>query len=164
MNRLQKITTLCVATLGLAAGMAQAEMGDMKGPGDCGPQWQQRKPDPARMAKFMEKRMAQIHDALKLAPAQEPAWNVFADKVKPVPMAERPDFEALSKLPTPERLDKMQALAKERQERGAAHAAAVKEFYAQLNPEQQKVFDAEFMKHLRGGPASHGKMRKHRPE
>jgi Spy/CpxP family protein refolding chaperone len=38
----------------------------------------------------------------------------------------------------------MLAGMKAREERMTAHLAAVKEFYAVLTPEQQKVFDAEF--------------------
>jgi hypothetical protein len=151
MNKLSKIATLSMLTIGLAGGFAHAKNADWQGPEDCRSGWHQRKHDPAKMAKFMAQRLARLHDALKLSPAQEPAWNVFADKSKPQPMAARPDFEAMSKLPTPERLDRMQALAKERQERMASRTAAVKEFYAQLNPEQQKLFDVEFMKSLRAG-------------
>jgi hypothetical protein len=155
MNKLSKIAALSFVTIGLAAGMAHAEKSDWQGPERCHSGWQHRKPDPERMAKYMEKRLARLHEALKLSPAQEPAWNVFAGKSKPQPMAARPDFEALSKLPTPERLDRMQALSKERQEHMATRTAAVKEFYAQLNAEQQKLFDAEFMQSMRGG--RHGK-------
>ncbi len=161
MNRLHKIITL--TALGFIAGMGSAQA--WQGPDNCHPGWQGRKPDPAQVAKFMEKRLAVLHDALKLTPAQAPAWNSFVEKSKPPVAAGRPDFEALSKLPTPERLDRMQALAKERQDRMAARTSAVKEFYAQLSPEQQKVFDAEFMKPMRGGPGRDGKgLRKPRAE
>lgn len=54
------------------------------------------------------------------------------------------------------RLDRMQAMAEVRRARMAERAAAIKAFYAQLTPEQQKVFDAE------GLPAAHrGHHRRH---
>lgn len=65
----------------------------------------------------------------------------------------RDEFASLS---TPERLDRMQALADRRQARQAARAEVVKAFYAQLSPEQQQVFDAEAMPHRQ-----HGKHHRH---
>ena len=48
----------------------------------------------------------------------------------------------MQNLTTPQRLDRMAARMAERQQRFAQHAAAVKQFYAQLTPAQQKAFDA----------------------
>lgn len=56
--------------------------------------------------------------------------------------AMRGEFE---KLNTPQRLDKMMAMSEARRARMLERSQAVKAFYAQLNTEQQKVFDAEFM-------------------
>ena len=64
-----------------------------------------------------------------------------------------PDRAEMDKLTTPERIDKMRALRTEHMT--AMNAAmdkreeATKTFYAALNAEQKKVFDAE---HMRGGP------------
>ena len=151
MKTLQKTLFIALAAFGLAA-TAHAEKGMDKGmekdacPAHAG--WQRH--DPEKMAKFFEKRLGDLHGKLKLTDQQEPAWKNFTDKIKPAPKADRPDFAALSKLPTPERLDRLQALSKEHQEHQAAHIAAVKEFYAQLTPEQQKTFDANFMQGHRG--------------
>lgn len=96
--------------------------------------------------------LAALKTKLKLTAAQEPAWNTFAEASRTGPHpgvdrgAMREDFEKLS---TPERLDRMQAMAEVRRARMAERAAAIKAFYAQLTPEQQKVFDAE------GLPAAH---------
>ena len=68
--------------------------------------------------------------------------------------AMRAEFDKLS---TPERLDRMQAMADKRHARMAERAEAIKALYAQLTPEQQKVFDAEAMP---GG--HHGGHRFHR--
>ncbi len=159
MKTLHKTLFIALAALGLAAA-AHADKG---GPGpkdmdDCPAQRGWQRPDPEKMAKFAEKRLADLHASLKLTDQQEPAWKAFADKTKPMPMAARPDFEALSKLPTPERMDRMQTLSKEHQDRQATRIAAVKVFYATLTPEQQKTFDANFMQGHRdhdGGYAQH---------
>jgi Spy/CpxP family protein refolding chaperone len=94
-----------------------------------------------------EDRQILLHAKLKLTAEQEPAWNTFAGKVKPVAAderSERPEPEEFAKLTAPERMEAMLAGMKAREERMTAHLAAVKEFYAVLTPEQQKVFDTEF--------------------
>jgi hypothetical protein len=60
-------------------------------------------------------------------------------------------------LPTPQRLDRMQARMNERQAAFARRSDAVKRFYAQLTPAQQRAFDAlhDGPGGLRGGPG-HG--------
>jgi phytoene/squalene synthetase len=52
------------------------------------------------------------------------------------------DHEEGARLSTPERLDRMAARMAERAARFRAHADAVRRFYAQLSPTQQKAFDA----------------------
>ena len=60
---------------------------------------------------------------------------------------DRNEWQALEKLPTPERIDRMQALHKQHSEAMTqemqTRAQAAKTFYAQLTPEQQKIFDSE---------------------
>jgi hypothetical protein len=63
----------------------------------------------------------------------------------------RGEREAAGALTTPQRLDRMQARMAERQARVAQHADAVKRFYAQLSPSQQRAFDA-----LHQGRGGHG--------
>jgi Spy/CpxP family protein refolding chaperone len=116
--------------------------------------------DPARMQAMMEKREAELKALLKLTPAQEGAWKTFVDSHKPVaPMADkqRPDPAEMAKLTTPQRLDKMKALREEHSKARTAvmdkHIDATKAFYAQLTPEQQKVFDAST---LHGHPGAMG--------
>ena len=59
----------------------------------------------------------------------------------------RPDRDTLAKLRTPERLDEMQKQFDAHHNTMQNHmkqiAEATRQFYAQLTPEQQKVFDAE---------------------
>lgn len=112
---------------------------------------------------------------LQLSAAQEEAWGRFAAAIRtrPTPQTEsHADHEELMRLPTPQRIERMNALRTARQ----AHMLAVMgqrnqatlAFYATLSPEQQKVFDDETARllrerHLRhprhggrGGHHSHG--------
>lgn len=93
--------------------------------------------------------MAALKEKLKLTGEQEAAWNKFTEASQAGARrlgldrkATRDEFEKLS---TPERLDRMQAMSEMRRVRMAERAEAIKAFYAQLTPEQQKVFDAEAM-------------------
>lgn len=91
-------------------------------------------------AEGFEKHQADLHEKLKLSANQEPAWKAFQTAIIP-DESKKPDFEALNKLNTLERLDRMQAFEKERQVEHAKKAQAIKTFYAQLNADQKKVFD-----------------------
>lgn len=101
-----------------------------------------------------------LKDKLQLAPTQEAAWSTFTQTMQPGPRPDGVERKAMredfANLTTPERLDRMQAMAEKRQARMADRAAAVKSFYAQLTPAQQQVFDAEAMPQDR-----HGKHHRH---
>ena len=164
MKTLHKTLFIALAALGLAATAHAEKAGPgPKGMEGCSMHGGWHRPDAEKMAKFAEKRLADLHAKLKLTDQQEPAWKAFADKMKPLPKADRPDFEAMSRLPTPERMDRMQAMSKEHQERQAAHIAAVKAFYATLTPEQQKTFDANFMQGHRDHDGGHEQHRHGKP-
>ena len=120
-----------------------------------------------RMGKYAEKRQAELKAKLNLTAAQEPAWNSFVLAMKPPakPVPQPLDREALAKLPTPERIEKMNAQHEANFTAMQTHmkqrGEAAKQFYAQLTPEQQKVFDAETV------PPAHpmmGSGRKARPD
>jgi Spy/CpxP family protein refolding chaperone len=103
------------------------------------------------MQAMMDKRHAALKVQLKLTPAQEPAWAAFMEAHKlPTGKMAKPDMPDLSKLTTPERIDKMKELRTQRMGDMAAamdqRGAATKTFYAALTPEQQKLFDAHAMK------------------
>jgi protein CpxP len=98
----------------------------------------------ARMQQKMDERQAALKAELNLTPAQEPAWNAFIARTQPQARpAHAGGREDWSKLTTPQRLDKMQALKAERDARMQQRHDAIKSFYAALNAEQQKVFDAQ---------------------
>lgn len=120
----------------------------------------------ARMQTMHAERLAQLKAELKITPAQEAAWNAYIARSTPVPPKAPPAAEDWSKLTTPQRLDRMQALKAERDAEMGKRIEATKSFYAQLAPEQQRVFDAQGggfhragMKgeHRMGGHGGHGR-------
>ena len=102
-----------------------------------------------RMAKHWEQRQAELKAKLQLTPAQEPAWNAFVQgmKMPTKPLTQPLDREALAKLSTPERLEKMNAAHEANLAAMQTHikqrTEATRTFYGQLSAEQQKVFDAQ---------------------
>jgi Spy/CpxP family protein refolding chaperone len=157
------IQSLVVAGLmASAGGVALAQAGGMMGHGGMG------HGDPARMAQMHAKHLSDLKAKLKITTAQEAAWATFADSMKPpADMMGKPmDHAEMDKLSTPERIDKMRAQHKERM--AAMEVAmdkrgdATKAFYSALNPEQKKVFDAEFASMgQRGEHGEHGRMKGH---
>lgn len=107
-------------------------------------------PEGAQRGQFMQRRLEDLHGKLKLSSQQETAWQALSGQLKPLAGAERPDFAALSKLPTPERLDRLEALRKDHEALHQKRVAAIKDFYGQLSPEQRKIFDDNFMKPPKG--------------
>jgi periplasmic protein CpxP/Spy len=155
MNTLRKrmLTGLAVLYIGAGALTAHAQA-----PAAGNPPNQQERGDHAQMAARMKeriaKRQAELHDKLKLSPGQEGAWNTYIGRMQPADRPQRPDRDAMQKLSVPERMDQMMAMLKQHEQQLAERTAATKEFYAQLTPEQQKVFNAEFGK---GWGHRHGK-------
>lgn len=162
-----------LATLGFAAfsqAPAGGERGGMMGAG--GPMHEgmhhdrMGKMDPAKMQARLDKRNAELKAVLKLTPAQEGAWSTYtAAMTFPADlMAKRADRTELDKLPTPERIDKIQALRTQHMtDMNTAmdkRGAATKAFYATLTPAQQKVFDVSGTRHH--GPE--GRMGGHRDD
>lgn len=101
--------------------------------------------------------------AFALAPGQEAAWNAFVEATRPAPRvgAGREAMrDELAKLDTPQRLDRMLAMSEARRVRLVERAEATKAFYAQLSPDQQRVFDAEA---VRGRHHGHRHAHRHAP-
>ncbi len=119
--------------------------------------------DPAQMQQRMAERRAQrlaaLKSDLKLTPAQEGAWNQFVAASQPPAMGQRGpmmDRAQMAQLTTPQRLDLMDKRMAERQTHMKQRSDAVKTFYAQLTPEQQKTFDSRPMRGGRGEGRMHG--------
>lgn len=119
----------------LVCGTAFAEHGHGCGKGKFDPaNWQ------AHRLEHFEQHQERLHTILQLSTTQENAWKTYQAQMKPQDK-EHPDFAALSKLNTLQRLDKMEAWDKERDARQAERAKAIRSFYAQLNDAQKKAFD-----------------------
>lgn len=138
MNKSVKMIMAGMAIVALSAS-AYAHGGD-------GCDYMGQGPDGARserMEKFHEQHLARLHDKLKLTPQQEGAWKKFAAQQPVLDKSMRPDAAEMDKLNAPQRLEKgierLQAVEK----RLSEHLAALKEFYAVLTPEQQKVMDQD---------------------
>ena len=109
--------------------------------------------DPAKMQAWMAKRQAAMKAKLNITPAQEGAWTTFTAAMQPPARKAPPTAEQraeFDKLTTPQRIDKMRDMRAQRQTEMTAamdkRGEATKVFYAALNPDQQKVFDAEHAK------------------
>lgn len=105
------------------------------------------------------RRMAVFKDKLGITAAQEAAWTAWTQAMQPPARMTPAEREALLRLPTPERIDRMQALGDRMRAASTQRAEATKRFYAALSPDQQKLFDdvtarrlARGMHMKRGGP------------
>ncbi len=110
--------------------------------------------DPARMQQRIDRHLADLKKDLQITAEQEGAWNQFATAMKPPAPPARADREAMAKLTTPERIDRMRELRQQHMARADQRDAAVKTFYAALSPEQKKRFDEHAAR--RFGPAGRG--------
>lgn len=96
---------------------------------------------------------ARLRALLQLRPDQEPALTAFLASMKPAGHMMRDEHEGRSAgeaLPAPERMERMMARMDEVRAGMSQKLEALKTFYGQLTPAQQKAFDALDMGHGRG--------------
>ncbi|MBN8284878.1 Spy/CpxP family protein refolding chaperone [Zoogloea sp.] len=119
--------------LGVAAMPALADM-------PCGPMGGGMR---EHRAERMEQHHRKLHEALKLNPEQEVAWKKLIESEHPMGKGRRDAANAgdAASLTTPERAERMLEHMKAHQAAMADHIVVLKAFYAQLSPEQQKIFD-----------------------
>ena len=152
------IAAVLAATGAIAVAQAPAPVapaaGDSATQQRAAPGERRERMDPAqrqqRMAEHHAKRQAELKAQLKLTPAQEGAWNQYTSAMQPPAKGPRMDRAEFDKLTTPQRIDRMQQRSAERQAQMKQRGDAVKAFYAQLTPEQQKVYDERAMRGGRG--------------
>ena len=166
-----KHTSLFVAGLALAlAGSAFAQSGPAAGPGTgpgpgagSGPQArpEMREHMRERMTERHTKQLGELKTKLKLDASQEAAWKTFADSMQPPASMAFPDHAAMAKLSTPERIDQMQQFHTQRDAEMKKRGDATKTFYAGLNAEQKKTFDAETARHMRRDMGGMGMRERH---
>lgn len=106
-----------------------------------------------RYEQRMQERANALHDALKLQDSQKSAWDQFQAAMKPPARPEAKDREAhreaFKSMNTLQRLDWMKTMKAKREAQMSQRDEAIRSFYQQLQPAQQKTFDAQFW--MRGG-------------
>lgn len=152
MNILRKNILLGAFACGLAAA-ASGAYADMPAPlmmGDHIPMGVHRGMPDAQSAEKMQeqwlKRMANLHEKLKLNTLQEEAWKTFLAAMSQVTVPTPITPAEMARLSVPERMEKGLALMKEHEKNMTARLAAVKTFYAMLSTDQQKIFNENFGK------------------
>lgn len=153
------LSALAVLSMGAAAlgAHAQTQTPDGANQGRYGHavSQEQRAAFKAKRAEFQAKRVAQLHDELKITPAQENAWNAFVASMKPQARGARPDRAAQAGLSAPQRLAQHIDRQKQRTAMMEQRLGAVNSFYAVLTPEQKKTFDDKAAR-LQGHGGKHG--------
>ena len=150
-SRLTISAALAGLSMALSLGSQAQPMRDMGGPYDA-------MMAPAHMAQRWQARQQELKNKLNLSASQEPAWNTFVAAMRPPAKPAMQGLEregltrdALAKMTTPERIDKMTAFYEAHHAQRHSHmkerGEATKLFYGQLSAEQQKVFDAETLPH-----------------
>ena len=114
----------------------------------------------ARMEERMARRLGELKQKLQISRGQENAWDAWTAAIKPTPRAQgqRPNREVFARLTSPERIDRMKAHRAQRNAEMDKRLDATRSFYAQLSPDQQKLFDQEglrFAGGMRGGKGGH---------
>lgn len=116
---------------------------------------QQAQPDAGqRQQRWAERRarhLADLKAKLQISAAQEGAWASYTAALQPPAPEARMNRGEFQQLTTPQRIDRMQQRMAERSARMQQMGDATKAFYAQLTPEQQKIFDQQPMGHGRHG-------------
>ena len=97
---------------------------------------------------------AELHAALHLTLPQEAAWRDYQQALEPDPISQARHQSAqmmMTGLPTPRRIDLIEANMQADVEVMHRQGEATKAFYGALTPEQQKVFDRETLPQPGGG-------------
>ena len=139
MNTLRKGLVIAVATFGLGTFAAAAPSQVAQAPVTSSASGQHGE----KFAERMAKRQAKLHDKLALTPAQEGAWQSFTARIQAT-VPTRSDARPAKTLTAPERAERKAAFLQVAQQQAASRVQPIKEFYAVLSPEQQKIFDSQF--------------------
>ena len=154
--------------IGVTASPAPSASSAATQPGPGGGHHMMGQRDPSKMQARMARRMAGLKTKLMITPAQEATWTAFSAAMQPnahmaaltstkTSTEQEADYANLT---TPERIDKMRALRTQHMSAMTAamdqRGEATKRFYAALNADQQKTFDAEQLKMAQGRGHRHG--------
>jgi Spy/CpxP family protein refolding chaperone len=131
-----------LAGLMAAALATQAQPVPAPAPGTPGarPEFHERLQQ--RMQRHMDRRLADLQAKLKLGAEQNDAWTTYIAAMKPPAPTAHPSRAEMDQLTTPERLDRLRELRRQREAEMDRRDDATRAFYATLSAEQKKVFDA----------------------
>jgi len=147
MNNLRKNILIGLTVLGMGTAIgAQAQDAQAGRHGNAATQEQRQ----AKMAEFQAKRIAHLHDELKITPAQENAFHAYVAAMRPSTMQGKGEHTNFKELSAPQRMEKMIAMQKQRTAEMEARMPSLNAFYSVLTPEQKKTFDHQGMHHHGG--------------
>lgn len=103
--------------------------------------------------------LIRLHDQLRLDERQESSWRDYTTAIAPSPEVQarhRATEELLPLVPTPRRIALIEAAMAQDRADFRRQGEAVKAFYAQLTPSQQRIFDLETLPSTSAAPAVSG--------
>lgn len=103
-----------------------------------------------RRQAYHAQREEALHDKLNLSADQETAWKAFVESKPNVGPKRSFKRGAIVNMSAPERMETILEHMQDRQTRMVERLEEIKKFYSVLTPEQQKIFDDEFMPRHRG--------------
>jgi hypothetical protein len=92
---------------------------------------------------------ARLHDALRIRPDQEQAWQSFQRASTPSEQEDarqRDAYQSMARLRAPQRMDLSIQMMRSDLQDMERRSDALKAFYATLSPDQQATFDRETMR------------------
>jgi periplasmic protein CpxP/Spy len=92
---------------------------------------------------------ARLHDALRIRPDQEQAWQSFQRASTPSDQDDaqhRDTYERMGQLRAPQRMDLAIQMMRSDLQGMERRGDALKAFYGTLSPDQQAIFDRETMR------------------
>lgn len=147
MNNFRKNVLIGLTVLGMGTAIgAQAQTDPQDGRHASAATQEQRQ---AKMAEFQARRIAHLHEVLKITPAQESAFHAYVAAMQPKPMA-RGAHANFKELTAPQRMEQMIAMQKQRTAEMEARLPALTTFYSVLTPDQKKTMDQQGMHHHGG--------------
>ena len=109
---------------------------------------------PAGAALAQAQDVGELHAALHLTLQQETSWRAYQEALEPDPVQQSRHQSAqmmMAALPTPRRIDLLDANMQADLEVMHRQGEATKAFYATLTPDQQKTFDRQTLPPPGGG-------------
>lgn len=142
------IAAALAATIGLAGGAAFARGGPGCDGEGGGRQAMHQQRDPAAMQQRAQQRLAALHQALALQPAQAEAWKTFEATLRErfaQGVAHRQAMREAGRPATAlERMARMEQSGEQRLKAMQETRRAVETFYATLDTTQKQTFDTQF--------------------